>query len=91
MDSMTAAPRYSRDRKFEQNATGPVNKGLQANLESMSKEEADSLRPLFVRFVTPFGIYSAHRERDVRGPRLDARDAFRAANEKSHLLPWSHP
>lgn len=91
MGSMTAAPRHNRDRKLDKNATHHVNQGLQANLESMSKEEPDSLRALFVRFATPFGIYSAHRERDVRGPRLDARDAFRAANEKSHLLPWSHP
>lgn len=91
MGSMTAALRQNRDRMFEQNATHHVNQRLQANLESMSKEEPDYLRPLAVRFATPFGIYSAHRERDVRGPRLDARDAFRAANEKSHLLPWSHP
>lgn len=35
-------------------------------------------------------LYFASPERDVRGSRQDARDAFRAANEKSHLLLWSY-
>ena len=35
-------------------------------------------------------IYSPSRERDARDPRQDARDALRAANESTHLLPWRH-
>lgn len=35
-------------------------------------------------------VYLPSRERDARGPRQDARDALRAANESTHLLPWRH-
>lgn len=35
-------------------------------------------------------VYLPSRERDARGPRQDARDALRAANELTHLLPWRH-
>lgn len=35
-------------------------------------------------------VYLPSRERDARDPRQDARDALRAANELTHLLPWRH-
>lgn len=35
-------------------------------------------------------VYLPSRERDARVPRQDARDALRAANESTHLLPWRH-
>lgn len=39
---------------------------------------------------TEITVFSYSPVRDVLGSRQDARDALRAANEKTHLHPWRH-